>query len=137
MTPQHSCLPWRPFRYGMTAKAYICMECHATHICAIYSRLNSITFRSTIPALSAASRLIRYCFHIFESRLWKCTPHLPKFRYFSGGNQNLLCSALHSLDPPGDPPWCKFSNYLNTKNRPFFNPSSWAVPMTRRSSERK
>ena len=45
--------------------------------------------------------------------------------------------CMHSLVDPPDPP--KSFNLIksNRKNRPFSNPSSWAVPKTWRSLERK
>ena len=41
-----------------------------------------------------------------------------------------------SVEPPGVTPHSIFIQ-SNRKNRPFYNPSSWAVPKTWRSSERK
>ena len=40
------------------------------------------------------------------------------------------------FSPPGGSPQFKFTNHLKTKNRPFFNPFSWTVPVTWRSPER-
>ena len=136
MTPQHSSLPGRSFHFGMTAQAYICNECYRSHTNAICSKIFNAIKSGLIYGYSPANRLVRYCFHGFQKWLRKYAYHLLVIRHLSRGNQNLICPALDTLDPPGGPPWCKFTNYLKTKNRPFFNPSSWTVPVTWRSPER-
>ena len=45
--------------------------------------------------------------------------------------------CMHSYVDPPDPPQSFNLIQSNRKNRPFSNPSSWAVPKTWRSSERK
>ena len=45
--------------------------------------------------------------------------------------------CMHSLVDPPDPPQLFNFTQSNRKNRPFSNPSSWAVPKTWRSLERK
>ena len=45
--------------------------------------------------------------------------------------------CMYSLVDPPDPPQSYNLIQSNRKNRPFSNPSSWAVPKTWRSSERK
>ena len=45
--------------------------------------------------------------------------------------------CMHSLVDPPDPPQSFNLIKSNRKNRPFSNPSSWAVPKTWRSLERK
>jgi hypothetical protein len=136
MTPQHSYPPGRSFHWGMTAQAYECMECYYVHIHALYSNLYNVTLRSAIPTTAVASRFVRYCFYCFPKWLIYLGQHLA-WAFISCRWQQLAhATARHLLDPPEDPPWYKFTNYLNAKNRPFFNPSSWTVPVTWRSLER-
>jgi len=45
--------------------------------------------------------------------------------------------CMYSLVDPSDPPQSFNFTQSNRKNRPFYNPSSWAVPKTWRSLERK
>ena len=45
--------------------------------------------------------------------------------------------CMHSLVDPPVPPQVFIFNQFNRKNRPFSNPSSWAVPKTWRSLKRK
>jgi hypothetical protein len=136
MTPQRSSSSGRAFRYGMTAQAYMRIKCHYIYIYALYSSLYNVILRSAIPTLSVASRLAWYCFHCFERWVSKYTHYPLKFRYLLGGNKNLIRAPLQTLHSPGGPPRHKFTNYLKTKNRPFFNPFSWTVPVTWRSPER-
>lgn len=137
MTPQHSCLPWRPFRYGMTIRAYGSSICSNIHFSAyIFGNYRFIRF-----AYQALSRsLDHWSFRILQclNRRLLHRTHLsdpPVHPPGTIGVLNHLTSG--ALSPPGALPLLHFSNYSKTKNRPFFNPSSWAVPMTWRSSERK
>ena len=45
--------------------------------------------------------------------------------------------CMYSLVDPSDPPQSFNFTQSNRKNRPFYNPSSWAVPKTWRFLERK
>jgi hypothetical protein len=137
MTPQHSSLPGRSFHFGMTAQAYLSMECYRSHIYAIFSGIFNAKNSSFGYGFLPFNRLVRYCFHCFERWLRKYAYHLFLFSYLIRCKPKLCCKALYVLDLPGGPPWYKFTNYLKTKNRPFFNPSSWTVPVTWRSPERK
>ena len=137
MTPQHSCPPWRPFRYGMTSRVYLSSKCHNLRIGAYLSR----HYRFILLSYQALLRSLNYwVLHILQSldrRLYHRTslfdpPVCPPGKI--GVFDHLIYGAL---SPPGTSPLVNFSNYSKSKNRPFFNPSSWTVPMTWRSSERK
>jgi hypothetical protein len=136
MTPQHSYPPGRALPSGMTTQ-YLRMKCYTKHINAKCSKIFNTTNSGSRYHYLPAHRLVRYCFHCFKKCLTQYVHHLLKFSFPHRGKPRLCCSALYTLHPPGDPPWYKFTNYLNTKNRPFFNPSSWTIPMTWRSPERK
>jgi hypothetical protein len=137
MTPQHSCLPWRPFRHGMTFRAYVSSICSNIHISAYIfgkNRFKKLAFHALFRSLDhwilrTLHRLSRRLF--YQSRLSDPPVYPPGeigvFKYL----------ILGALGPPGTPPLLHFSNYFKTKNRPFFDSSSWAVPMTWRSSGRK
>ena len=137
MTPQHSSLPGQAFRYGMTTQTYMRIKCHFVHIYALYKSLSNVTLGSTIPTLSVALRLVRYCFHCFQERFIYLGQHLAWVFILCRWQQLAQANARHLLDPPGGPPWCKFTNYLKTKNRPFYNPCPRAIPKAWRSSERR
>ena len=137
MTPQHSSPPGRAFRFGMFARLYRCMKCYLKHAAALDSRLNNVSLRGATPVLSVSSGMVRYCFNCFEKRLIYLGHHLFGSMHSCPWMMAQYYCAPCALDPPGSPPWCNFTNYSNTKNRPFINPSSWAVPVTWRSSERK
>ena len=137
MTPQHSSLPGRSFRFGMTAQAYICNECYRSHTNAISSKIFNAINSGLIYGYSPANRLVRYCFHCFQKWLIYLGQHLAWVFISCRWKQLAQATTWHLLNPPGDPLWYKFTNYLKTKNRPFFNPSSWTVPVTWRSPERK
>ena len=136
MTPQHSSLPGRAFPFGMTAQAYICNECYRSHTSAIYSKIYNAINSGLRYRYSPANRMFRYCFHCFQEWLIYLGQHLAWVFISCRWQQLAQATTRHLLNPPGDPPWCKFTNYLKTKNRPFFNPSSWTVPVTWRSPER-
>ena len=136
MTPQHSYPPGRAFHWGMTAQAYECMKCYILHHNAVYCRVSNAKNSALRYSCSIFNHLVRYSFHCFLMRLTNYAHHLLRISFPHRGKSTLYCSALYTLHPPGEPPWYKFTNYLNTKNRPFFNPSSWTVPVTWRSLER-
>ena len=136
MTPQYSSLPDRALPFGATAQAYMCMECCRLQLNAIICRVNNAINSSFRYRYLPANRLVRYCFHCLEKRLRHYAHYLLKLSLPHRGNPTLCCNAFYTLHPPGGPPWYKFTNYLKTKNRPFFNPSSWAVLVTWRSPER-
>ena len=137
MTPQHSCPPWRPFRYGMTSRVYLSSKCSNIHISAYIfgkNRFKKLAYQALFRSLDhwilrTLHRLSRRLF--YQSRL-SDPPVYPPGKI--GVFDHLIYGAL---SPPGTSPLVNFSNYSKSKNRPFFNPSSWTVPMTWRSSERK
>ena len=137
MTPQHSSLPGRSFHFGTTTQVYMRMKCYNIHIHAIFNRVSNAIYSNFRYGYFLVNCLVHYCFHSFPKWLRKYAYHLFLFSYLIRCKPKLCCKALYVLDLPGGPPWCKFTNYLKTKNRPFFNPSSWTVLVTWRSPERK
>jgi hypothetical protein len=137
MTPQHSSSPGRAVPCGITAQAYMRIKCYLLHLHAINNRVNNAINSGFRYRYLPVHRLVRYCFHCFQKRLTHYVHHLLRISFPHRGNPTLCCTALYVPHPPGRPPWYKFTNYLKTKNRPFYNPSSWAVPVTWRSLERK
>ena len=136
MTPQYSFPPGCVLHYGMTAQTYTCMKCYLLHIHAVNYRLSNATNIGSRYRYLPVYRLVRHCFHCFHKWLIYLG-HNSAWGFISCLWQKLVQATYrHLLNPPGDPPWCKSANYLNTKNRPFFNPSSWTVPVTWRSFER-
>ena len=136
MSPQHSYLLGRVFPFGTTAQVYFRMKCYNSHHNAICSKIFNATnsgFRYRYPP---ANRLAQYCFHCFQKWLIYLGHHLAWVFISCSWKKLAQATTWYLLYPPGDPPWCKFTNYLNTKNRPFLNPSSWTVPVTWRSPER-
>ena len=137
MTPQHSYLPWRRFRYGMTIRAYVSNICSNIHICAYVFgnyRFKKLIYQALFRSLDhwILRTLHRLSRRLFYQSLLSDLPVYPPgeigvFKYL----------ILGALGQPGIPPLIHFTNYSKTKSRPFFYPSSWAVPMTWRSSERK
>jgi hypothetical protein len=136
MNPQHSSLSGQVFSSGTTAQAYMCMECDLIHIYAIDYRLSNVTLRGALSLHAGGISFFRYSLQCLDAWLCHYANHLfwlwHKFACIHGSH----ACFLYSLDPPGDPPWYKFTNYLNTKNRSFLNPSSWTIPVTWRSLER-
>ena len=137
MTPQHSCLPWRPFRYGMMSRAYVSSKCYKLRIGAF----NSSFYRPKMCIYKALCRLLDHWILLTLHRLSRRLFYLSRLSdppvYPPGEIGVLKYLILGALGPPGTPSLIHFTKYSKTKNRPFFNPSSWAVPMTWRSSERK
>jgi hypothetical protein len=136
MSPQHSFPPGRALHYGMTAQVYICMKCYTLHNHAVNYRLSNATNSGSRYRYPPANRLALYCFHCFHKWLIYLGHHLA-WVFISCSWQKLAqATTWYLLYPPGGPPRHKFTNYLKTKNRPFFNPFSWTVPVTWRSPER-
>jgi hypothetical protein len=136
MNPQHFSLLGRAFPWGMTAQAYLRIECYRSHFNAVYKKILNATNSGFRYRYSPANRLVRYCFHCFHKWLIYLWHHLAWVCISCSWQKLAQAITWHLLDPPGDPPWYKFTNYLNTKNRPFFNPSSWTFPVAWRSLER-
>jgi hypothetical protein len=137
MTPQHSSPPGRAFRFGIFARLYVRMKCYKKHNSAIYGGLFDTRLRDFRSGLSSSASLVRYSYHCFEHWLNYLTSNLFYPKYPPGYKGTAHGAVLCVPYPPGGPHWCNFTNYSNTKNRPFINPSSWTVPVTWRSSERK
>ena len=135
MTPQHSS-PGRALPSGMTTQAYTCMKCCSLHIHAVNCRLSNVTLHDALSLHSAGISFFRFSLQCFYVWLCHYVNHLfwlwHEFACIHGSHT----SFFYTLHPPGDPLWCKFTNYLKTKNRPFFNPSSWTILVTWRSPER-
>ena len=136
MTPQYSFPPGRAFPWGMTAKVYLRMECYRMYINATYRSIYNAINSGFRYGYSLVIRLVRYCFHCSQKWFIYLGHHSVWVSVSFLWQQLAQAVARHLLDPPGDPPWCKFTNHLKTKNRPFINPSSWTVPETWRSPER-
>jgi hypothetical protein len=137
MSPQHSFLPGRSSPFGTTTQVYMRMECYNLHIHAIFNGVSNAINSSFRYGYSPVNLLVQYCFHCFLKWLIYIGQHLAWVIISCCWQQLAQATTRHLLNPPGDPPWCKFTNYLKTKNRPFINPFSWTVPATWRSPERK
>ena len=85
---------------------------------------------SRVRAAYSYSRLVRT-----QGWLSQYNPLHDSAGFLEAGSSKREISE-YRYSPPGDPPRCKFTNYLKTKNRPFFNPFSWTVSATWRSPER-
>ena len=137
MTPQHSFLPGRSSPFGTTTQVYMRMECYNLHIHAIFNGVSNAINSSFRYGYSLVNRLGRLCFYCLGKCLMYLGHHSAWVSVSFLGRQLAQAVARHLLHPPGEPPGYRFTNYLNTKNRPFINPSSWAVPATWRLPERK
>ena len=137
MIPQHSSLSECSFLSGMTTQAHMRMKCSKIHINAKYIKISNALGLGFVPILSGIKCRVRYCFHCFEPWFREKAHRLFQLSYSPEGKPALCCCTLHTLHPPGDPPWANLTNYsIKTKNRPFTNLSSWADPKTWRSLER-
>ena len=123
MTPQSSFPPDRALPFGTTAQAYLCMKCYRSYINAIYSRLFNAINSGFRYGYSLVNRLGRLCFYCLGKCLMYLGHHSAWVSVSFLGQQLAQAVARHLLDPPGEPPGHRFTNYLNTKNRPFINPS--------------
>ena len=136
MTPQYSSSSGRAFRYGMTAQAYLRIKCYRLYINATYSGIYNAINSGFRIGHSLVNRLGTHCFYCSGKCLMYLGHHSAWVSVSFLWQQLAQAVARHLLDPPGGPPRHKFTNYLKTKNRPFFNPFSWTVPATWRSPER-
>jgi hypothetical protein len=162
MSPQHSSPPERPrcnHTLGYSQTSSDCMYIH--HKVPILYESRSRMYGSMYPGLMTPNRS-----HAVPCRLVYPPgdpPRIPgssppttglcdatDIPSSSSGSQSIYSYSLswhdkppdkgkcmHSLLDPPDPPQSFNLIKSNKKNRPFSNPSSWAVPKTWRSLERK
>jgi hypothetical protein len=162
MIPQHSSPPGRPrctHTLGYSKTSSDCMYLH--HKVPILYESRSRIYGSMYPGLMTPNRS-----HAVPCRLVYPLGDPPRFpgsspptidwcdatdipRRSSGSQSTYSYSpyrcnkapdkgkCMYSLVDPPDPPQSFNFIHSNRKNRPFSNPSSWAVPKTWRSLERK
>ena len=162
MSPQHSSPPERSrcnHTLGYFQTSSDCMYIHhkALIISELWSRMDGSTYPGPMTpnrGHSVPSWLVyppdghpRIPGSSLPTTGWSDATDIP---YRSSGPQSIYSYSLsgskkppdkgkcmHSLVDPPDPPQLFNLIKSNRKNRPFSNPSSWAVPKTWWSSERK
>ena len=162
MSPQHSSPPERPRCVASPVCSQTRSKCMYIHhkVCLIYepwSRMHG----SMYPGLMTPNRrILASCRKLYPpgdppripgssppTTDWCDATDIPRR---SSGSQSIYsfspyrCNkppdkgmCMYSLVDPPDPPQLFNFTQSNRKNRPFYNPSSWAVPKTWRSLERE
>jgi len=162
MTPQHSSPPERPMCVANPVRSRIRSKCMYLYhkVPILYEcrcRMNGSNGPNHMTSSRSKVAFSRILYPPSDSvRIpgssppttgWSDATDIP---YISSGPQSIYSysrcrckkppdkgKCMYSLVDPPDPPQSFNLIKSNRKNRPFSNPSSWAVPKTWRSLERK